>query len=62
LPSKCQQVMNLHRFEGISQRDVSMRLGISERMVRRYVTYAMVYCHLRMDGMGVDQVRQKVSL
>lgn len=62
LPVKCQQVMNLHRFEGASQRDVSLRLGISERMVRRYVTYAMVYCHLRMDGMGVDQVRQKVSL
>jgi DNA-directed RNA polymerase specialized sigma24 family protein len=55
-------VMNLHRFEGVSQRDVSLRLDISERMVRRYVTYAMVYCHLRMDGMAVDQVRQKVSL
>jgi RNA polymerase sigma-70 factor (ECF subfamily) len=62
LPVKCQQVMNLHRFEGVSQRDVSLRLDISERMVRRYVTYAMVYCHLRMDGMTVDQVRQKVSL
>jgi RNA polymerase sigma factor (sigma-70 family) len=62
LPVKCQQVMNLHRFEGVSQRDVSLRLDISERMVRRYVTYAMVYCHLRMDGMAVDQVRQKVSL
>jgi RNA polymerase sigma factor (sigma-70 family) len=62
LPIKCQQVMNLHRFEGISQRDVSVRLGISERMVRRYVTYAMVYCHLRLDGMAVDQVRQRVSL
>jgi RNA polymerase sigma-70 factor (ECF subfamily) len=62
LPIKCQQVMNLHRFEGISQRDVAVRLGISERMVRRYVTYAMVYCHLRLDGMAVDQVRQRVSL
>jgi RNA polymerase sigma factor (sigma-70 family) len=62
LPAKCQQVMNLHRFEGVSQRDVAVRLGISERMVRRYVTYAMVYCHLRLDGMAVDQVRQKVSL
>lgn len=62
LPTKCQQVMNLHRFEGISQRDVAVRLGISERMVRRYVTYAMVFCHLRMDGMRVDQVRQRVSL
>ena len=62
LPIKCQQVMNLHRVEGISQLDVSARLGISERMVRRYVTYAMVYCHLRLDGMAVDEVRQKVSL
>ena len=62
LPIKCQQVMNLHRFEGISQRDVAVRLGISERMVRRYVTYAMVYCHLRLDGMAVNQVRQRVSL
>ena len=62
LPTKCQQVMNLHRFEGISQRDVALRLGISERMVRRYVTYAMVFCNLRLDGMAVDQVRQRVSL
>jgi RNA polymerase sigma factor (sigma-70 family) len=62
LPTKCQQVMNLHRFEGISQRDVSDRMSISERMVRRYVTYAMVYCQLRLDGMAVDEVRQRVSL
>jgi RNA polymerase sigma-70 factor (ECF subfamily) len=62
LPVKCQQVMNLHRFEGASQRDVSLRLGISERMVRRYVTYAMVYCRLRLDGMAVDEVRKRVTL
>jgi len=62
LPAKCQQVMNLHRFEGASQRDVSMRLGISERMVRRYVTYAMVYCRLRLDGMAVDEVRKRAPL
>jgi RNA polymerase sigma factor (sigma-70 family) len=62
LPTKCQQVMNLHRFEGISQRDVAVRLGISERMVRRYVTYAMVFCHLRLEGMKLDQVRQRVTL
>jgi RNA polymerase sigma factor (sigma-70 family) len=62
LPIKCQQVMSLHRFEGISQRDVAVRLRISERMVRRYVTYAMVFCHLRLEGMNVDQVRQRVSL
>lgn len=62
LPIKCQHVLNLHRFEGLPQHEVAVRVGISERMVRRYVTYAMVYCHLRLDGMPVDQVRQRVSL
>jgi RNA polymerase sigma factor (sigma-70 family) len=62
LPLKCQHVINLHRLEGLPQHDVAVRVGISERMVRRYVTYAMVYCHLRLDGMAVDQVRQRVSL
>jgi RNA polymerase sigma factor (sigma-70 family) len=62
LPPKCQQVFYLHRLEGVSQRDVAARLGFSERMVRRYVTYAMLYCHLRLDGLPVDQVKRKVSL
>jgi hypothetical protein len=39
-----------------------VRLGFSERMVRRYVTYAMVYCHLRLEGMAADQARRTVSL
>jgi len=62
LPIKCQRVFSLHRLEGVSQREVAARLGFSERMVRRHVTYAMVYCHLRLEGMTVDQVRRKVSL
>ena len=62
LPTKCQRVFDLHRLQGESQRAVAVRLGFSERMVRRYVTYAMVYCHLRLQGMTVDQVRRKVSL
>jgi RNA polymerase sigma-70 factor (ECF subfamily) len=62
LPIKCQQVIALHRLEELPQHEVAVRVGISERMVRRYVTYAMVYCHLRLDGMPVDQVRQRVSL
>jgi RNA polymerase sigma-70 factor (ECF subfamily) len=62
LPIKCRQVINLHRLEGVPQHEVAVRLGFSERMVRRYVTYAMVYCHLRLDGVPIDQVRQRVSL
>jgi RNA polymerase sigma factor (sigma-70 family) len=62
LPLKCQRVFNLHRLDGVPQHEVAVRLGFSERMVRRYVTYAMVYCHLRLDGMAVDKVRRQVSL
>jgi RNA polymerase sigma factor (sigma-70 family) len=61
LPIKCQHVISLHRLEGLPQHEVAVRLGISERMVRRYVTYAMIYCHLRLDGMAVDQVRQSIG-
>jgi RNA polymerase sigma factor (sigma-70 family) len=62
LPPKCQRVFDLHRLEGVPQHAVAARLGFSERMVRRYVTYAMVYCHLRLQGMSADQTRRKVSL
>jgi len=62
LPNKCQRVFDLHRLEGVPQHAVAVRMGFSERMVRRYVTYAMVYCHLRLQGMTVEQVRRKVSL
>jgi len=62
LPPKCRQVFNLHRLDDLPQREVAMRLGISERMVRRYVTYVMVYCRLRLDGMPVEQTRREISL
>ena len=62
LPIKCQDVFKLHRLERVPQHEVAARLGFSERMVRRYVTYVMVYCHLRLDGMAADQVRLKVTL
>jgi RNA polymerase sigma factor (sigma-70 family) len=62
LPAQCQRVFDLHRLEGVPQHAVAERLGFSERMVRRYVTYAMVYCRLRLQGMTVDQARRKVSL
>jgi RNA polymerase sigma-70 factor (ECF subfamily) len=62
LPIKYRQVFSLHRLEGVAQREVAVRLNLSERMVRRYVTYAMVYCHLRFDGTPIDQVRRRLSL
>jgi RNA polymerase sigma factor (sigma-70 family) len=62
LPLKCQKVFSLHRLDGFTQNEVAMRVAVSERMVRRYVTYAMVYCRLRLDGVAADEARRKVSL
>jgi len=62
LPAKCREVFTLHRLEGVAQLEVGGRLGISERMVRRYVTYAMVYCRLRLDGVPADHAREQVAL
>jgi RNA polymerase sigma factor (sigma-70 family) len=62
LPIKCRQVFDLHRLQGLAQQEVGARLGLSERMVRRYVTYALVYCRLRLDGMPARQVGKEVKL
>lgn len=56
LPAKCREAFNLHRLEGFSQRDVSKRLGFSERMVRRYVTYAR--CIADCDWTASRQIKR----
>jgi RNA polymerase sigma-70 factor (ECF subfamily) len=62
LPAKCQQVFELHRLDGLSQQEVGARLSLSDRMVRRYMTYAMVYCRLRLDGLTAGQASHKAVL
>jgi RNA polymerase sigma factor (sigma-70 family) len=62
LPVKCREVFELHRLEGLTQHEVGARLGLSERMVRRYVTYAMLYCRLRLDGVPADRARREIAI
>jgi RNA polymerase sigma-70 factor (ECF subfamily) len=62
LPARCCQIFQMHRLEGLEQRAVADRVGVSERMVRRYITYALVYCRLRLDGSSAEQARQEVEL
>jgi RNA polymerase sigma-70 factor (ECF subfamily) len=62
LPAKCREVFELHRLEGLTQHEVGVRLGISERMVRRYITYAMLYCRLRLDGVPAERARREIAI
>ena len=41
LPDRCREVVWLRRVEDLSQRDVAMRLGISEKTVEKHIAKGM---------------------
>jgi RNA polymerase sigma-70 factor (ECF subfamily) len=45
LPPKCRDVFFLHRFEGLTHREIATNLGISVKMVEAHLARAML--HLR---------------
>jgi RNA polymerase sigma factor (sigma-70 family) len=52
LPRQCRRVMLLRRVYGLSQREVAVRLGISERTVENHIAKAVVACSDFMDAHG----------
>jgi RNA polymerase sigma-70 factor (ECF subfamily) len=44
LPPRCRQVFLLHRFEGLSYREIAQRLGISSRTVENQIAHALTVC------------------
>jgi RNA polymerase sigma factor (sigma-70 family) len=58
LPPKCQRAFLLHRFEDLSTAEVGERMGLTDRMVRKYVRRALVYCRLRLAGVPRDEIGQ----
>lgn len=49
LPGKCREAFVLRRVEGLSQRDIATRMGISENTVEKHVGKAL---RLLTDAMG----------
>ena len=41
LPKPCRETIILRRLEGLSQRDVAQRLGISEKMVEKHMAHGV---------------------
>lgn len=50
LPPKCRDVFFLHRFEGLTQREIACRLGVSAKTVEANLARAML--HLRRHWQG----------
>ncbi len=52
LPPKCRQAFLLHRVHELRTDEIAARVGIGERMVRRYVARALEHVRARMDEAG----------
>lgn len=50
LPPKCRQVFLLQRIYGVQFPDIAAQLGISERMVRKHVVRALLFCRAGLDA------------
>jgi RNA polymerase sigma-70 factor (ECF subfamily) len=44
LPEACRHAFLLNRFDGLSQREIAQRLGLSEKTVERHVLRALAAC------------------
>lgn len=52
LRPKCQAAVALRFTEGLTYREVGVRLGISPQMAKKYVAQALVHCRRRMARLG----------
>lgn len=52
LRPKCQAAVALRFTEGLSYREVAIRLGVSPQMAKKYVAQALVHCRRRMGRLG----------
>ncbi len=52
LSPKCQAVVELQYWHGLTYEEIAQRLGISINMVRKYLSQALAHCRRRMARLG----------
>jgi RNA polymerase sigma factor (sigma-70 family) len=62
IPDRCREALMLFRLEELSQEEIAKRLGVTPRMARRYISYALTYCRQRIDGMSAHDVKESLKL
>jgi RNA polymerase sigma-70 factor (ECF subfamily) len=58
LPDRCRQAFCLHKLEDRSFEEVAACMGVTERMVRKFVSRALVYIRLRREGHSAEQAKE----
>lgn len=51
LSPKCRAVIILHRRDGLTYDEIAQRLGISARMVKKYLSIGLRHCRDKLRGM-----------
>jgi RNA polymerase sigma factor (sigma-70 family) len=52
LSPKCQAVVALQYWHGLSYEEIAQRLGVSTNMVKKYLSQALTHCRRRMGRLG----------
>lgn len=55
LPVKYQLAIAEYNVHGATQKAIAKSLGVSQRMVNSYISYATVYCRLRLTGISKEE-------
>lgn len=50
LSDKAQQAFLLRHLDGLGHAEIATRLGVSTKMVQKYLVQALLHCHRRLDG------------
>lgn len=61
LPDKCRRAFQLHKLEDRPFPEVAAAMGLSERMVRKYIARALIYIRLRREGVSAAEAQKRTQ-
>jgi len=62
LPEHHRKAFVMSRLQGLSTPQIAVRLGKSDRMIRRYIVRALIYCRYRIEGLAPDKATARMDM
>ncbi len=61
LPEAHRKAFVLNRLHGLSTSQIAKQLAKSDRMIRRYIVHALIYCRHRVEGLTPREAAARVE-